>query len=763
MKTYNVKHRIILFSLALLLPVFSIAQGSFYQSDSSVKVFAYGREMTMAGCGGFNAPEFAMADLNNDGLQDLVVFERGIKLVTFLNKGTEGNPDYRYAPEYALNFPPLLDYLILADYNCDGIADVFTGGSGFEVFKGYYNPANQLCFSYYKKLRFENEPAHPHSNAFNNPGDMPAVVDVDGDGDLDFIAYEIDGNFMRYYRNMRVEHGLPCDSIEVYLRDRCWGRVYQGYERAHSLARTCDESGLLRPANKVTHQGNGICVFDWDMDGDMDYLDGNVSFNELTFLKNGRIETGSSIDTMITQDTLWQSGGKRVDINIWPIAYNVDIDQDGKKDLLISPNTAEGTENYKCIWFYKNLTTPGSPNWQYQSDSFFTDRTVDLGSGSYPLLYDYDKDGKKDLIVGSDGYMQPNGRLKSRMSFYKNTSTVGHPAFTLQTADFLSLGAADVKGAAPATGDIDNDGKDDLIIGHSDGTLSYYKNMAASNNVQPDWQLTQLQMTDMAGTEINLDGNAAPFLYDVNKDGKKDLLIGSVYGYIRYYENVSSIAGTIKLKLVNTKLGMAMADPSRPFGGNSVPYVGKLDSSGNEYLFIGSNSGRIYQYAGIQSGDVSAAYTLVDSQYSFIDTLFPRYNRSSMPDAAYDNLRSSLTVGNIDGGDFYAMIVGNIRGGLEFYRRKVYIAAVPQLYENARVLVYPNPARNTLNISWADVLQPAIQISVVNMAGQQLLSQTIDASTGHAALPVDALANGVYTIILQSGDNKYYNKFTVIR
>jgi hypothetical protein len=380
---------LLLLFISLSVPVLTDAQVSFFQRDTSIKVFAYGQEQTLAWSGGFNTPQFSMGDLNNDGLQDLIVFTPWIGVQTFINKGTAGSPNYRYAPEYALNFPPIFDYLTLADYNRDGVPDLFhQGNSGFAVYKGYYNSNSQLCFNFYMDLYYNNDIfAGGYVNAFNNPSDIPGIVDIDGDGDLDFIAYNIIGGQMNLYKNMQVEMGLPQDSIHIALKDECWGKVYQGYYRTHQLQYECSNAGLTRHSGgKKTHSGNTPCLFDWDMDGDYDYLDGSVSFNEMTFLKNGRKEAGSGPDSMIYQDTVWQSGGKQIELSIFPAAFNVDIDQDGKKDLLIAPNGGNGTsENYNCIWYYKNLSTPGVPNWQFQSDSFLTDMTIDLGTASYPI------------------------------------------------------------------------------------------------------------------------------------------------------------------------------------------------------------------------------------------------------------------------------------------------------------------------------------------------------------------------------------------
>jgi len=771
-----------LFTVLLVLntPILLHAQAKYYQADTSIKVYAYGRQQTLAWCGGFNTPQFAMADLNHDGLPDLVIYEPWNSLRTFINQGKEGAPDYRYSPEYALNFPSVLDYLVLADYNCDGVSDLFHRGSyGYSAYKGYYNEYNQLSFTYYKDLFYDNDLTSPFPlNAYTNSGDIPSIVDVDGDGDLDFVSYYVSStNFttLYWYKNMRVEKNLPCDSIVIELADRCWGRVQQGNPRTHQLAYSCDESHLVMgKTSKTTCAGNACCLFDWDMDGDYDYIDGSINFNEMTFLQNGRIPNNpTGPDSMVYQDTLWQSSpdGTQIELPSWPAAFNIDIDQDGKKDLLIAPNAAQLSTNYNNIWFYKNYSTPGVPDWRFQSDSFLTDMAIDLGTGSYPVLFDFNKDGKPDLFVGSDGYFQhSDGTLRSKISYYLNTSTPGNPSFTLQTNDFLGIGAMAFRGIAPAFGDIDNDGKADMVIGHTDGTLSYYKNMAASDSVAPDWELMELVLTDMNGDTINVLGHAAPFIYDIDKDGKKDLIIGNILGTIQYYQNVATVPGAISLKLVNMDLGQAKADPDNSYGNYSVPFIGKIDSTGTEYLLLGSNSGNIYQYTGFQGGDTTATYTLVNGSYSYIDSTFNVYNHPVSTYAYYGGLRSAVTVGDVGGDGTLNMLVGDNKGGLYSYTRQVYKAppvvnhtGVPSVNENGSILVYPNPAKDVLTVSWSGVLQPEVQISFINMEGQTLFNTSAPTSANHAALSIEMLPSGIYACIVQSGINRYYNKFTVVR
>ena len=71
--------------------------------------------------GGMNECQFSAIDLNFDGIKDLFVFDKsGNRILTFLNNGTAGQPDYIYAPEYEQYFPALHDWATLIDYNKDG-------------------------------------------------------------------------------------------------------------------------------------------------------------------------------------------------------------------------------------------------------------------------------------------------------------------------------------------------------------------------------------------------------------------------------------------------------------------------------------------------------------------------------------------------------------------------------------------------------------------------------------------------------------------
>jgi hypothetical protein len=58
--------------------------------------------------GGLNSCQFCAIDLNLDGTDDLLIFDRhSNRKLTFINHGTLNSIDYTFAPEYALMLPEI--------------------------------------------------------------------------------------------------------------------------------------------------------------------------------------------------------------------------------------------------------------------------------------------------------------------------------------------------------------------------------------------------------------------------------------------------------------------------------------------------------------------------------------------------------------------------------------------------------------------------------------------------------------------------------
>lgn len=742
----------LIFLLTLFATTAIAQQGAIYTFNGSVPVIMNSQPKSTPWCGGFDNPQLATADLNNDSKQDMIIFERLPGLIkTFINTGTPGNPFYTYDPKYMRNFPQCGDYLSMADYNDDSIPDLFSSNGiyGFTVYKGYYNTSNELCFTQYRVLTYSNDIfTNPPIDAYVKGLDVPCIYDIDNDGDIDFFAYDANGAYIYYYQNYQVEDGLPADSIRIKLVDKCWGKIKQGVYRTHVMPFSCSNFGL-RPTGGERDGNNAICIFDADGDADYDLLDGNNMYSDLQFFRNAKVQTGYPVDTMTYQDTLWQG----CVMPQYPSAFYIDADQDGKRDIVVTPHAKGISENYKTIQLFRNTGTIGSPVYTYQNDTFLVDETIDVGTGSYPMLYDYDKDGKPDLLVGSDGYFQ-SGVLRSRIAYFRNTSSgPGNPSFEFVSYNLLQMDTANLKGSAIATGDLNNDGKDDLVVGQTDGTLTLYTNTAGSNTVQPVWSSPQTKIKDISNVIIDVGTYAAPFIYDVDHDGKPDLVIGTMLGYFVYYQNVSTVPNQVKLKKVNLRLGDIKTDPQISYKGYSTPFIGKIDDSGIDYILSGSSTGIMYRFggAGFLAGDTTATYDMLDSIHYYTKGM---------------GVRTAPTVADIDGDGYYDMVVGTETGGLLMYRQLFLLSGgnSPVSIREDKVKLYPNPASNTLFVQWNEGFASGqVDVSITNTIGQTVMARSFAATHTSVQLDISSLSAGVYFCITRSGDKQSVNTISIVR
>src|SRR5688500_18479009 len=119
--------------LVLFAPLASQAQFT-YVLDQSIPVQQLsGDGLSLPWAGGINAAQFNTMDLDGDGTDDLVLFDRmANKVITFVARESQ----YVSAPEYENLFPEINNWLLLRDYNCDGKKDIFTGDVlGIKVYR----------------------------------------------------------------------------------------------------------------------------------------------------------------------------------------------------------------------------------------------------------------------------------------------------------------------------------------------------------------------------------------------------------------------------------------------------------------------------------------------------------------------------------------------------------------------------------------------------------------------------------------------------
>ncbi len=204
----------------------------FAQQRIDIPVSDGNEELTMPWTGGYNAPQFSNIDFNRDGIQDMISFDRqGNILRAFVRLPASGR--WIQSWDHEKFFPPLVDWVIVKDFDGDGVEDLFTSSSptgvaGVTVYKGSYS--NDV-WSFTKLMDRDKDYLQVQSgpgltNIYISWDDIPSITDVDLDGDIDILAFEPGGSYIYYYQNQSIEVGWGTDSLRFILKDFCWGRIF---------------------------------------------------------------------------------------------------------------------------------------------------------------------------------------------------------------------------------------------------------------------------------------------------------------------------------------------------------------------------------------------------------------------------------------------------------------------------------------------------------------------------------------------------------
>ena len=709
------------------------SQTSVYRD--TIPVFEAGTKLANPWAGGINFSSFSSVDLNQDGKNDLVAFDKmsptGFgKMRTYINVGPVGNAIYKHAPKYEALMPKVEDWALFFDYNNDGKSDLFSYTTGgIKVFKNV-STASTFSFVLAKSLiRSDYNPGGPPNiaNIYSNSIALPGIADIDGDGDLDILTYSVFGVKIEYHKNTSMELYGNVDSLNYNFVDNCWGDIQEStcavYLNQCPL-KTMYSAIINGSESKVLHAGSCLMCFDRDGDGDQDVIMGDVACSEVFYAENG----GSSINAHITDTTALypnyplKSSVNRIKFNSFPCTYYLDVDNDGFKDLLASPNSVAGSENYQSVWYYRNSSTTPTVNFSFQKKNFLQDGMIEMGEGAYPVLFDADGDGKKDLIVGNLGYF--NGATNiSKLAYYRNIGTISSPSYSLITRDYQNISSYNFYCIAPTFGDLDNDGDKDLIIGQNNGQLAYFENTGGAGAAVYTTSPTIFYQSIDVGTF------AFPQLYDIDKNGLLDLIIGSVNGKVSYYRNVGT-ASSAAFSVSSTSLGGIDVRHYGSLSGYSMPHL--FDDAGITKILVGSEFGNIYLYDNID-GNISGSFNRVDTNLFKINEgvrCAPFYE-----DVTNDGKRD-LFLGNHAGGVafFNSTNVGNV-GVLEF--------------ENSLVAtIYPNPVTDKLHINLTTDNIENNTITLIDVLGKEVYKTKSYNKT--LTIDVSVLSKGIYFLSIQN-------------
>jgi len=199
-------------------------------------------------------------------------------------------------------------------------------------------------------------------------------------------------------------------------------------------------------------------LVNWNNDFKKDLIVGAGTGNISIF-----INTGTDSNPVFAAGTFVQAAAYDIDVGGRATSIFKDWNNDGKNDLIVGEWSGD-------INVFINENSNINP--VFQSGIFAKLGTSDLAVPSIrssPIFYDFDNDGKKDLVCGNtDG----------NLLFYKNTNTAEDPVFS-NFEKLKSLGSdIDLPGtprSRPSFCNWNNDIFVDVLIGASDGQVHLFR------------------------------------------------------------------------------------------------------------------------------------------------------------------------------------------------------------------------------------------------------------------------------------------------
>lgn len=186
------------------------------------------------------------------------------------------------------------------------------------------------------------------------------------------------------------------------------------------------------------------------------------------------------------------------------------------------------------------------------------------------VFFDIDKDGTLDMITGNkDGLLR----------LYKNSGSFDNQRWNIIKGYFdqISVNAF----SSPAIGDINLDGTVEILVGSGgfsskSGQIHIYRN--TGDALHPAW-------AKLDHTEINVGNDATPALFDIDRDGRLDIVAGNSSGNLFLFRNESEGAEISFRKIIgyfgNMDLGMYV-----------VPAVTSMDDT--VVIVVGNSEGSLY-------------------------------------------------------------------------------------------------------------------------------------------------------------------------
>ena len=726
--------------LKLLIPICSLF---FIASSSFAQVlpmgFSFNNNVTLVGknlqtsytngwFGGMNAPQIQQTDLNNDGNLDLIILDRsGDKISVY--ESFDNRTTWTYNPNLIQGLPKIEDWFVVRDYNNDGLDDFFvSAGNGIRIYKRLPNDGNLPVFELITDLLL-SEYFGNDLNLFVSRVDIPAIDDVDGDGDLDILTFYILGTCVEYHKNLSQELHGNNDHLIFKLESENWGRFT---EDAQTNAINFNDS-CGRAADGERHSGSTLLIDNLDQDNDIDLILGDVSYPEALFLINQPI---ASTDVIIPTPSNYPLAWSNVGVPVFPGLFKVQTNGDQLPDLVIAPNTESEAINSGRLMKRYNSVTGSTFRYTGSETPFLCHEMLDLGKNSIPCLADLDNDGDQDLLVGTGGeYELPippltTGNYRSALWLFENIGTPENPSFIFRDDDVAGLKTLNLKHLSPAARDLNGDEKMDVVVGLLNGKFRQLNNVSENGNF--DFELTP-------ETAILCDAgeSSAPEFFDANDDGIIDLISGSKQGDIKVFLNSGSNSNPIFSASPDITQWGNVETVQEGVSNNGFSNPAVTNFLGQNYLLCGTERGTVQSWL-INEGD----FIGLDSVVSNID----------------EGKLTGITIGSLNNDQYPDMITGNARGGLNLYIGGEPVS-IEKLKANLPLEIYPNPATNQVYLIFKTINTTSKNVSIYDVRGNLVIHFTTKEKT-EVEIDLSGLSNGIY--ILQVLDNGASNHSKLI-